>query len=81
MNFFKRVTTLTRINDSIYELEKNLLLNQHNLDHFQAMVNSNMAALKRLRAMRELEIAGNPPPPPKVEPKLEVKPAKPRAVA
>ena len=29
MNFFKRITTLTRINDSIYELEKNLLTNQH----------------------------------------------------
>ena len=83
MNFFKRITTLSSINDSIYEVEKNLLTNQYNLDHFQAMVNSNLATLRRLRSMRDLEVAGNPPPPPKaaVEKTEPVIKAKPRAVA
>lgn len=50
--FFKRIPTAARINDSIYELEKSLLTNQHNLDHYQALVNSNLASLKRLRQMQ-----------------------------
>lgn len=76
-SLFKRVPTLTRINDSIYEIEKNLLTNQHNLDHFQALVNSNLAALKRLKAMRDssagIDVSIKPVIE-KVEPVLKAKP-------
>lgn len=60
MNIFKRITTLSRINDQIYGAEKALIENQGTADHYQAMADGNRVTLKRLRAMRDAEINGRP---------------------
>lgn len=59
-NLFKRVSTLTRINDQIYGAEKALIENQGTADHYQALAEGNRVTLRRLMAMRDAEIGGAP---------------------
>lgn len=59
-NLFKRVSTLTRINDQIYGAEKALIENQGTADHYQALAEGNRVTLRRLMAMRDADLSGAP---------------------
>ena len=67
MQFFKRVTTLQRINDQIYGAEKSLLEHQGTADHYLALADGNRKTLSRLRAMRSEEVKPVP-----VQPHIDV---------
>lgn len=60
--FFKRITTLTRINDQIYDIEMSLIRNQGTADHYLALADGNRKTLMRLQAMKKAEDATPPPP-------------------
>jgi hypothetical protein len=76
---FKRQTTLSRINDLIYEHEKALIENQAAADHYQAIADGKRASLKKLRAMRDGDILHRPNVPLNAEPAVPVTKAKLRA--
>lgn len=59
--FFKRITTLSRINDQIYANEKSLIENQGTADHYLALADGNRKTLARLQAMRKAEVADGAP--------------------